>query len=990
LNTTAVTNPPIAAAGAITRKVGPGTLIMSGTNNVVSGTFFIDSGTSAAGAVTTDDGVVVVTKSDAVAKFGSIFIADSGIAKSTLQLDGSAGNINLDQPTPTAYRFSFTQRNGFDAAPHIESLAGNNSICGPVPGAGKFQLTGGSSSGSNIIFQVDSGTLTIYGTNGTAVSGSKFYYVLRGAGQGVIAGWLNNGASFYNAVGNFYKTNSGTWTIITNQFITGNTIVAGGTLALSGNGSISKCAAINVLSGGILDVSTVNGGWVLNAGQSLQGSGVITGAVTTVDGSMIQPGGVGAAGTLNFSNSVVLSAATTNTFDLGTTTTPGGANDLINIAGGLTPNGATIVINPLPSLAVGTYRLINYKGTKTGNFGTLIFNGAASGYLDESVAGQINLVVVGVTAPKNLHWNGDNNGATWDVATTLNWSTNATPDLYAFNQGDTVTFDDSSTQNNVTIAGSVQPSSVTVNATNAAYTLTASTGAALNIIGAGGLTKNGTNLLTLDVTNISSAPLRVNGGTLQLGRNYGGGALGAVSNIIASGATLDVNGLDAGSSPVYVGGTGVGGNGAIVSSTLNNSVCGLHNVTLTGNTLVDTTGGSINFFAFFNAGGAADNYLRGQGYKLTVQGTNKVYLNGFNYFTKLVQNPDLGDLEIRTGAALTAYYYTSLGRANSNCLVDAGGTLDFFGTGTNAAYKNLTLAGGAVWQNDSGSNFFNGPVSLPAGAASVGVYGGSTLTVNGNISGSGGLSVTNGTGTLALAGVNTYTGPTTVYNATLLANGSLGAGSAVTVNNGGTVGGIGTINGPVTINAGGTLSPGDTNNFDFGVLTIANNLTIAGNLIFKVDMTTLNTNDSCVVTGTLTNSGTGTLTLLDTNSGDVFAAGNTFKLFSKPVANGGALAISPALTLPLGWVNNLAVDGSVQVVTLPPVITTSVDSGGNLNVAWDSAYYGWHLQVQTNSLSTGLGTNWVTVPGTDSATGYALPIDRTNPSVFIRLAPPTP
>jgi len=981
LNTTAVTN-AVAGAGGIIHKVGPGTLILSGTNTVVTGTFFVDSATTAAGPVTTDDGVVIVTSSSALAKNGSIFISDSGIAKSTLQLDGSAGNIDLNQPAPTSTRFSFTLRNGFDAAPHIESLAGNNSICGPNAGAGKFQLGAGSSSGTNIIFQVDAGTLTINGTNTTAVSGAKFYFVLRGAGNGIIAGSMYNGASFYNAVGNFYKTNSGTWTIITNQYITGNTIVAGGTLALSGNGSIAKCATINVLSGGLLDVSTVNGGWVLNAGQALQGSGVVTGAVTTVDGSFVQPGGVGAAGTLSFSNSVVLSAATTNTFDLGTSTTPGVANDLITIAGNLNPNGATVVINPLSLLTVpGTYRLINYSGTKTGSFGTLIINGRYLGHLDESVPGQINFVVTGGTGlPGNLVWSGDNNNAAWDVTTTPNWNA----DTEIFFQNDQVTFNDSSAVNTVNVTANVQPGSITFNTTNAAYTLQGSG----EIIGTAALVKNGTNSLTLDITNTSTGNLTINAGKLILGPNNGGGALGKGTNTIASGATLDLNGLDAGNSLVAISGTGVGGNGAIVSSTRNTSACGLHNVTLTGDTLVDTTGSPIHFYAFVNAGGAADNYVKGQGYKLTVQGTNNFILDGFNYSVKPAQNPDLGDIEIRAGSALTAYYYTSLGRSGSNCIVDAGGTLTFFATGTNAASKKLTLAGGSFWNNNNGSNFFNGPVAVPSGSASVSVNSGSSLIVNGTISGAGGLTATNGTGTLALAGVNTYTGPTMVYDSTFLANGSLDAASVVTVNNSGTLGGVGTINGPVTINSGGTLSPGDTNYFDFGTLTINTNLTIAGNLLFKVDISTLHTNDYCVVSGTLTNAGTGTLTILDTNASDVFAAGNSFKLFSKPVANGGALTISPALTLPLGWGNKLAVDGTVQVATLPPVLTAAADGSGNLNLVWDGAYTGWLLQVQTNSLSTGLGTNWVSIPGTDSGTSYSLPIDRSNPSVFIRLAPP--
>ena len=983
LNTTAVTN-SVAGVGGIIHKVGPGTLILSGTNNAVTGTFFVDSATTAAGPVTTDDGVVIVKSSSALAKNGSIFISDSGVAKSTLQLDGSAANINLDQPTPTAYRFSFTQRNGFDAAPHIESLAGNNSICGPNPGGGKFQLGAGSSSGTNIIFQVDAGsTLTINGSNGTAVTGSKFYYVLRGAGNGIIAANMNNGASFYSAVGNFYKTNSGTWTITTNQFLTGNTIVAGGTLALSGNGSVAKCANISVLSGGILDVSTVTGGWVLNVGQTLQGAGVVTGAVSTVDGSFIQPGGLVIAGTLSFSNNLTLSAATTNTFDLGSATAPGGANDLINIAGNFNPNGASIVINPLATLTVpGTYRLINYSGTKTGTFGSLVINGRYLGHLDESIPGQVNFVVTGGTGLSgNLIWSGDNASGTWDVTTTANWNS----DTEIFFQNDQVTFNDSSAVTTVNVSANVQPGSVTFNNTNVAYTLQGSG----EIIGKTGLVKNGTNSLTLDITNTFTGNLTVNAGTLILGPNNGGGALSKGTNLISSGATLDINGLDAGNNLVAVSGTGVGGNGAIVSSTRNTS-SGLHNITLNGDTLIDTTGSPIHFFAFVNAGGAADNYVKGQGYKLTVQGTNNLILDGLNYSVKPVQNPDFGDIEIRTGASLLAYYYTSLGRTGSNCIVDSGGSLTFFGTGTNAASKKLTLVDGSFWNNNNGSNFFNGPVALPSGSANVSVNSGSTLIVNGAISGAGGLTATNGTGTLALSGANTYTGPTVVYNSTLLANGSLASASVVTVNNSGTLGGVGTINGPVTINVGGTLSPGDTNNYDFGILTITTNLTIAGNLLFKVDISALHTNDYCVVGGLLTNASTGTLTLLDTNTSDMFTAGQSFKLFSKPVANGGALTILPALTLPLGWVNKLPVDGTVKIANIPPVLTAATDGSGNLNLTWDGAYTGYLLQVQTNSLSTGLGTNWVTVPGTDSGTSYSLPIDPANPSVFVRLAPPTP
>lgn len=47
-----------------------------------------------------------------------------------------------------------------------------------------------------------------------------------------------------------------------------------------------------------------------------------------------------------------------------------------------------------------------------------------------------------------------------------------------------------------------------------------------------------------------------------------------------------------------------------------------------------------------------------------------------------------------------------------------------------------------------------------------------------------------------------------------------------------------------------------------------------------------------------------------------------------------------------------------------------------------------HLQAQTNSLTTGLGTNWVTVTGSSGTNQLFLPISPSSPSVFFRLSYP--
>lgn len=45
-------------------------------------------------------------------------------------------------------------------------------------------------------------------------------------------------------------------------------------------------------------------------------------------------------------------------------------------------------------------------------------------------------------------------------------------------------------------------------------------------------------------------------------------------------------------------------------------------------------------------------------------------------------------------------------------------------------------------------------------------------------------------------------------------------------------------------------------------------------------------------------------------------------------------------------------------------------------------------QAQTNSLNTGLGTNWVTVSGSSDTNQFSVPINTTNDSLFFRLIYP--
>jgi hypothetical protein len=83
--------------------------------------------------------------------------------------------------------------------------------------------------------------------------------------------------------------------------------------------------------------------------------------------------------------------------------------------------------------------------------------------------------------------------------------------------------------------------------------------------------------------------------------------------------------------------------------------------------------------------------------------------------------------------------------------------------------------------------------------------------------------------------------------------------------------------------------------------------------------------------------------------------------------------------------------GHLQVLTGPagptgPGFITNRISGSTLALTWPAGQ-GWRLQMQTNSLSTGLGTNWAYI--TDgSINSTNITVDASKPTVFYRLIYP--
>jgi glucose/arabinose dehydrogenase len=86
-------------------------------------------------------------------------------------------------------------------------------------------------------------------------------------------------------------------------------------------------------------------------------------------------------------------------------------------------------------------------------------------------------------------------------------------------------------------------------------------------------------------------------------------------------------------------------------------------------------------------------------------------------------------------------------------------------------------------------------------------------------------------------------------------------------------------------------------------------------------------------------------------------------------------------------VTNTSANGAGGIVYKFAPMRLSVQVTGNLlNISWPAA--GGSLQTQTNSPGVGLGTNWVTVPGSTTTKSVVVPINPASGSVFYRLAFP--
>lgn len=406
-------------------------------------------------------------------------------------------------------------------------------------------------------------------------------------------------------------------------------------------------------------------------------------------------------------------------------------------------------------------------------------------------------------------------------------------------------------------------------------------------------------------------------------------------------------------------------------------------------------GGTIN-------GGTIQSVISGP-YQLEVWGNTNSYV--------LIMGPTNGLPQAYASTLITA---GSIQAANSNAIsrgpltLDSGGDLRLFGN--NLTVSNLSSINSGQILLVEGPRVRNMNTTNSA-TLTVGTDGTSTEfdgTFSDGAAASFGLTKV-GAGTLTLTAVNTNTGAVTVNGGTLAMSGSgsfgkasqiiasgggfydvTGAGGTLTLNSGQTLrGNNGTVNGILVASAGSTVAPG----FPMGTLTVSGNATVSGT--YRANLNRTNSPGNC---SKLTSSG-GSIsysgaTLSVTNVGPILQAGDSFQLFSGATAGFTAAALQTndvPNNAKYTWNNNVSTTGSITVASVSQIVnTTSTNivtsvTNGLLTLNWPADHTGWTLQSQTNSLSVGLGTNWVNIPSSTTTNQLVIPINTTNGSVFFRM-----
>jgi fibronectin-binding autotransporter adhesin len=611
----------------------------------------------------------------------------------------------------------------------------------------------------------------------------------------------------------------------------------GGTMAVGGS-----------VSGGTLTVGTGGNGVLQMADGSTGGSATFTGLTISGTGNKI----VGAAGGTGTFTLNLASGATT----IGSGLTLGGAAANENNLN-LNKSGAGTLVLSAANTFSGTTRITagglvladqnaiqNSTLTMT-NAGTLVFSNSVAGNaftvgaLAASATGAGYDIVLTNSAGTAIALTAGGNNQSTTYAGILS---GAGGSLVKAGTG-TLTLSGANSYGRGTLVsgGTLAGSTASLQGTitnNATVVFAQSTNGTFGsvISGGGSVVKSGAGTLTLSVTNSYTGATDIAQGTLLI--NSSGGLATASAVQISNGASIQ---LARGSGASLVFGNTISGEGGVIKSstadvTLASANSYTGGTTLLGDNLILGVNGALGTGPLTINSTAATARLNLNGTTNTVTGLT--FVAGAN--SQVIQNQGSGGsagrliISLDTGVTASTLSSTFIRDGSSGTLAltkSGAGTLDLTALNTGSTYSggltvnagtvryagfqafgnsSVTLAGGALDFNSSGTLTVTPSVSLATDTTSTLTNAAGEVTFSGNFTGAGALTK-RGAGTTTLTGSNSFTGATVIASGTLKVatttlGGALDTTASVTVQSGAVL--LLAANNEVNDAAGVTLSGG--------------------------------------------------------------------------------------------------------------------------------------------------------------------------------------